>query len=283
MLSCSKYRELVMDTENKEPKICGLLANQPTKLSLVMHTAGYEALGLNYIYKTFDTINTKEALEDMQAKGIRGLSLTIPHKENAVALVDEISKSAKAIGAINTVVNDGEKLAGDNTDCYGITEAFKEAGCDIKGKQVLIIGAGGAARAACYVFSESRITIANRNLARAEKLAADFSTEAIELASIDASLLAKVDILINSTPIGSHLASEDSEQLAALVKDLPKSAVIFDMVTKETDLISAGKSKGLKTIEGPRMLLYQALEQFRLFTGVEAPKDDMETALYLEL
>ena len=118
-----------MDTGQEKPIICGLLANQPTKLSLAMHTAGYKALGLNFIYQTFDTIDTKEALENMRAKSIRGLSLTIPHKENAMSLIDEVSKSAKIIGAVNTVVNQDGKLSGDNTDCYGIAEAFREADC----------------------------------------------------------------------------------------------------------------------------------------------------------
>ena len=91
-----------------------------------------------------------------------------------------------------------------------------------------------------------------------------FRATAIELGDIDNSILGTVDILINSTPIGSHLVSEGNEQLVSLVNDLPKDAVVFDMVTKETDLIRSAKAKGLKTIEGPRMLLYQALEQFRL-------------------
>lgn len=99
------------------PKICGLLAEKPTNLSKAMHLAGYKALSIDFDYLCFDTLDTASSLQEMRAKAHRGYSLTIPHKESAMELVDELSESAKKIGAINTVVNSSGRLKGYNTDC----------------------------------------------------------------------------------------------------------------------------------------------------------------------
>ena len=120
-----------------KPQVCGLLAKSPTRLSLAMHSAGFAALKLQFIYLNFDTENTREAFAEMRAKGYRGYSLTFRHKEVGFNLVDELDVDAKKIGAINTVINAGDKLIGYNTDCFGIEEALREAGVSVKERRAL--------------------------------------------------------------------------------------------------------------------------------------------------
>ncbi len=260
------------------PRVCGLLASNPSKLSQAMHNAGFKHLELDFFYTAIKTVNTIEALNSCKELGFRGLSLTIPHKEKALEVVTEIDEASKKIGSINTVINDGEKLFGFNTDYYGIIEALREAKSD-DSKSTLLIGAGGASRAALFALQElgvQDIVICNRTISRAENLAKEFSStkskvDVIDLSVIKSNLESK--LIINSTPNESlfdyNLLNQSNE--------------VFDMITKETELIKVAKSKQIKSIEGKRMLLFQALKQFELFTEKKAPIDVMEKALYKEI
>ena len=263
------------------PALYGLLAVKPTLLSQAMHNAGFKALGLNSFYVAFDTTDTDGAFQAMRTLGIRGYSLTIPHKENAVELVDELSVEAKKIGAVNTIVNDGGKLRGENTDWLGIKAAFAEASANFNDKKVLIFGAGGAARAAIFaalVGGAINVAVSNRTPERAEALAADFEIEVLPIEQLKDLGKHGFDVLINCTPIGSKLAL--TEQFPFDINQLIGFDTVFDMVTKDTTpLLEAAKNQGLKTVSGLRMLLFQALEQFRLFTGENPPQAEMEAAL----
>lgn len=264
------------------PALYGLLAVKPTLLSQAMHNAGFKALNLNCFYVAFDTDDTENALCAMRTLGIRGLSLTIPHKENAFQSMDELSEEAKKIGAINTVINDGSKLKGENTDWVGIKQAFNEAKTDFQNKRVLIFGAGGAARAAIFAAQcgqAEKIVVSNRTPERAHLLASDFQIEVLPTEALKEPEKYGFDILVNCTPLGSKLAL--FEQFPFDISKLTGIQTVFDMVTKDTTpLLEAAKMQGLKTVSGLRMLLFQALEQFRLFTGENPPQAAMEKALY---
>jgi len=267
-------------------QICKLVALKPTGLSRAMHNAAFKAKNLNFKYEVLDTSDTTLAIAEMREQGIRGYSLTIPHKEAALDLIDQIDSAAKEVGAVNTVVNQNQILTGYNTDVYGIEEALKEVRGLGEFETVLILGAGGAARAAVQALKSSgvdNIYVSNRTMERAERLARDFSCQALSLQ--DSIKLSGCDLLINSTPQGSHLAEDSGQELAKRVEGLDENSVVFDMVTLEkTSLLENAQSRGLKTVSGPRMLLHQAVRQFELFTGVEpAPLEAMEQALYDEL
>ena len=268
-------------------QICKLVAEKPTQLSRSMHNAAFEARGLAFIYEVLDTSDTALAIEEMRSQNIRGYSLTIPHKEAALKLIDLIDSAAEDVGAVNTVINNKEILTGYNTDVYGIEEALKEVRPLSEIKRAFVLGAGGAARAAVKVLTTStkcEVCITNRTKERAEALASDFNCNAL---TIEEALKIErpFDLLINSTPIGSHLAEDFSNNQASVLGKLSEQAVVFDMVTKEkTALLDLAEKQGLKTVSGPRMLLHQAVKQFELFTGTSpAPLQEMEKALYKEL
>ena len=265
------------------PNLCGLLAKSPTRLSQAMHNAGFRAKGLEFFYVNFDTEDTESALSCMRKLGIRGFSLTIPHKEKAMDLVDSLSEEARAVGAINTVINNGNELKGYNTDCFGIERGFSEAGVSVKGGSVLVLGAGGASRAGLKVLEElgaKEVKLANRSVERAEELAKDFSAQVIPLSALSRADVQAFDIIINSTPLGSKLFPQESPIDPTWVCS---GQVVFDFVTNETALTKATKKVGAVAIVGERMLLHQGVEQFRLFTGEQAPQDVMEQALREEL
>lgn len=259
------------------PRLCLLLAEKPTKLSLAMHSKAFRALGLDYTYATVDSLDTEAAVAAVRALGVRGLSVTIPHKEKICALLDELSTEVRAIGAANTVVNEEGKLIGYNTDCWGITETLKASEYNPRDKTCLIYGNGGAARAACYALKEmgATLSITGRNFEKSAAIARDFSIEALPWA--ECKQQSPFSLLINASPLGSHLA-EDSEGVLSELVSLAREAV-FDMVTRDTPLLKSAREKRLLTLVGLDMLLYQALRQFELFTGEKAPKEVMEAAL----
>lgn len=265
------------------PRVCGLLAERPTKLSLAMHSAGFADRGLPFSYIAFDTTDTAGALRAMRVLGIRGLSLTIPHKEAAMPLVDATTDRARRLGAINTVVNSGTSLLGTNTDYDGIVAAFAEAGAVFTGKRVLLWGAGGAASAALAVAIDggaAEVAVSSRSFDRADALAHRFRQQGASVRSVSAESIAKLgpDVLINATPMGSHLADHDTARWP-LDRSDPYAPVVFDMVTRDTPLLEHCRMKGGVAIHGLRMLLHQAVRQFEIFTGESAPISVMEKAL----
>jgi len=268
-------------------QVCKLVAEKPTGLSRAMHNAAFRAMKLKFRYELLDTSDTAWAISEMRSQNLRGYSLTIPHKEAALELIDKVDSAALEVGAVNTVVNDGQVLRGYNTDVYGVQRALEEVREISDFKRVLVLGAGGAARAALQVFKTagvSEVFVTNRTYKRAEKLAEDFECRAVPLEQSFA-LNSTCDLLINSTPLGSHLADDSQNDLSVRLTDLPETAVVFDMVTREqTRLLELARSQGLKTVSGPRMLLHQAVQQFELFTETaSAPLEKMEKALYQEL
>lgn len=252
-----------------------------------MHNAAFEKLGMDYAYVAFDVEpqNLKSAIDGAKSLGIMGLNVTIPHKIEVMQYLDEIDEVAGLIGAVNTI--DFKDMKGYNTDGIGAVRAIEEV-TSIKDKNVVIAGAGGASRAISFYIAKygaSRLTILNRNVEKAQKLASDVSNSGliddVEADSISeiASLLSDADILINTTPVGMHPNVNDKPIAAA--GDMHEDLVVFDAVynPNETGLLKEAIKAGAKPVFGIKMLLYQGAESFRIWTGVDAPVDAMEDAL----
>jgi shikimate dehydrogenase len=207
-------------------------------------------------------------LRALPERGFVGVNLTVPHKEAALAIVDRIDELARRVGAINTVVvRPGGKLEGRNTDVFGFSENLTKAGYKT-GNSALILGAGGAARAATAALLElgvKDIRIMNRTRAHAEKLAGDFGLDVTLYDWGDALALEDADLLVNATSLG--LKGQPPLELS--LDSLPKSAWVTDMVYAplETDLLKRAKARGNSCIDGLGMLLHQARPAFSAFFG----------------
>ncbi|MBI5887802.1 MAG: shikimate dehydrogenase [Deltaproteobacteria bacterium] len=281
-------------------KVVGIFGDPVThSLSPAMHNAAFEALGLDYVYVPFhvkldNNADLKKAVEGIRAMNIRGVNVTIPHKEKVIKLLDDMHDSAKDIGAVNTIVNDNGRLIGYNTDGDGYISGLKEdlkahgiKDFSLRNKKAVIIGAGGSARAilVCLIFEVESVIIANRDVKRARKLINALAekkamhemrrtlweiisenADAVSLKDIS-SHLQDADILINTTPVGMMgIGSLDID-----LGKLPDRAVVSDIVYTplETDLLSRARLRGLKTVSGLGMLVHQGAAAFKLWTGVK--------------
>ncbi len=259
-------------------------------LSPVMHNAAYKALGMDCEYHKFRvTMDDLEgAIKGARAMGFGGVNLTIPLKEKALGIV-EPDTMAQAIGAVNTIEFSDDTIAGitgiagHNTDGIGAVKALAASGVDIPGSRVLILGAGGAARAVAYQLAKdgARVTIANRTLGKAQELAGNVrsvgdanGTGLEELPKVTAD----ADIIINTTSVGMH---PDTDRTLVTADMMHTGQVIFDIVYSplKTRLLMEAKKAGAVTIDGIRMLVLQGAESFRIWTGIEPPVDVMEQAV----
>lgn len=245
-----------------------------------MHNAGYRKLGLNFVFAAFETPDAKFALKSMREFNWRGFAVTIPHKESVIKHLDTLDLLAKKIGAVNTVVNTKGKLKGYNTDVLALIKLFKTIP-DISKKRTLILGAGGAARAAIAALQRNKvinITITNRTESKAKKLSKEFKIKYKPLNICKE--IHEYEIIINSTPVGMT----SSKQLFDF-STIQKYQTILDMVymPQYTPLLLAAKRKGARIIFGYEMLLEQAYEQFALFTGVRAPRNIMRKELLKQI
>ena len=259
--------------------ICGIIGF-PVKHSLspAMHNAGYEALGLEFEYRTWEFEDVAAAIEQMRNEGIRGYSVTIPHKVTVMEYLDEVDEVAAKIGAVNTVVNEEGRLKGYNTDWIGCVKALEEVTA-VDGKNVVVVGAGGAARAVAFGVKEAdcgRLTILNRTFAKAESLAAAVGGGCGALDDEEA--FKEADILINTTSVGMEPDDGSSPVPASL---LNSEMTVHDIVYKplQTQLIKDATEKDCQIITGEKMLLYQGVAQFELFTGLDAPIEIIKQAL----
>jgi len=284
-----KAADITIDTEDKTPeavaelianaKICCLIGDPVEhSLSPPIHNAAYKALDINYSYITLPTGDIERAVAEIRERGIRGASVTTPHKVNALKHLDLVDPTVQAIGAVNTIVNDNGVLTGYNTDGAGALKALEEV-TDLGGKRVVLVGSGGAALAIAAALKEkgAKLVILNRTVVKARQLADKLDAEdAGDLSRIW--LVAEADILINATTVG--MAPETSETIVPQ-KFLHERLTVFDIVynPRETRLLREAKEKGCNIVHGDKMLLYQAAQQFELFTGHPAPLRVMATAL----
>lgn len=268
-----------MSDNNELPKIC-MSIGFPIKSSKSpsLHTVGYKALGIEdkYVYLRAEVKpeNLKMAVDGIRGLGIRGVSVTMPHKKEIMKYLDEIDETAEKIGAVNTVVNNAGILMGYNTDWVGAVNALKQI-TEIKGKKVAVIGAGGAAKAIVFgiIKEGGKVKIFNRTKDKAVEIAGTFECEFGSLSEI--SEIKDFNIVINSTSLGMGNPEESPVDKNLIGAD----QIVFDIVysPRETKLLKDAKEKGAKVIYGTDMLLYQGVEQFKLYTGLEAPVEEMRS------
>jgi shikimate dehydrogenase len=257
-------------------------------LSPTLFRAAFDAAGIDARYEKWPA--TPEELPGrvsaLREPDVFGANVTIPHKEAVVPLLDALDPLAERIGAVNTIVNEGGRLSGHNTDVPGFSRSLREdAGFDARGRPAVVLGAGGAARAIAVALIElgaARITVVGRTASRAEKLVADLRPHAgaTSLATGGANgALREAELIVNCTPAGTRgSGAEGASPLAP--EEIPGGAVVFDLVYNppETPLVAAARSRGATAVSGLGMLVYQAAESFRLWTGQDAPVDAMLSA-----
>lgn len=241
-------------------------------LSPVMHNSAFAHIGYNGVYLAFNVKQVSSAIAGIKGLGIKGVSVTIPHKLTVMEFLDEIDESAVKIGAVNTIVNRQGKLYGSNTDYLGATNALLEK-TSIKDKNVIMIGAGGAARAIGYgILSEGgRLKIVNILEDEGKQLARDLDVEYYPLQDYKDY---NCQILINATPIGM---SPNIDEMPIKKEYLQKDMVVMDVVYNplKTRLLKEAEDIGCITIGGVSMFVYQGVAQFELWTGKKAPVDVM--------
>jgi shikimate dehydrogenase len=267
-----------------ESRICGVIGDPiEHSMSPVMHNAAFEERGIDYLYIPFRVEKEElgKAIAGMRALNIRGLSVTIPHKIAVIPFLDELDPLAERIGAVNTIVNDDGVLRGYNTDATGFLQALLERGIRPRGKNVVILGAGGASRAISFILAErgAHLVILNRllELDWAEELASRISqiftkeVEALELNEENlAKVLEKADILVNATSVGMSPNIGEAPIPAKLLKP---GLIVFDIVYNpiKTRLLREAEVAGAETIGGLDMLVWQGALAFEMWTGLKAP------------
>lgn len=251
--------------------------------SPLIHNPALLAAGIDGVYLPLEVDDTASFIRDFvhpQTRqlnwNLRGLSVTIPHKLSVMPLLDEMDATAQAIGAVNTIVVETNRLLGFNTDVYGAMQPLAEL-LNVSGARVAVLGAGGSARAVCYGLKQhgADVTIYARDLSKSQLLADEFNAAAAALDRFHG----QADIVINCTPMGMKGHSEGSSPVAA--ESLRGVRLVYDLVynPEQTALLQAAQAAGCQTLGGLAMLIAQAAEQFRLWTGTAAPLDVMWQAV----
>ena len=261
---------------NKDMTLCISLSARPSNNGTRFHNHLYEALGLNWIYKAFAPTDLAQAIAGVRGLGIRGCAISMPYKEDVIALVDRMDASASAIDSVNTIVNDAGVLTAYNTDYSAIAQLIEHAGLD-PAASVLLRGSGGMAKATAAAFRDAgfaRVTIVARNEERGRALADLYGFAWRPVVGE-----ATADVLVNVTPIGMS-GGPDEHALAFTAEAIAAASVVFDVVAlpAETPLISAGRAAGKTVITGAEVATLQALEQFVLYTGIRPSAEQVREA-----
>lgn len=252
----------------------------PVKHSLSPRLHGFwlRRHGIDGIYAPFPVVpeNFGAAVRGLAAAGLSGLNVTVPHKRSAFEIADELDGAARMIGAVNTLVFDGGRILGRNTDAPGFMANLVQYGVDPTVGPAVVIGAGGAARAALHALLEAgapEIRLVNRTTEKAGKLAEEAGDSRVIAGNYPISVesLTDVALLVNTTSLGMTGQPPLNVDLAAL----PDGAVVHDIVyvPLETPLLAAARARGLKTVDGLGMLLHQAAPAFEAFYGVRPAVD----------
>lgn len=264
-------------------------------LSPPMHNAAFTALGLAWVYVPFRVAPERlgDAVRAVRALNLAGLNVTIPHKVAVLDFLDELDESARLIGAVNTIVNRDGRLIGYNTDGAGFLRSLRvDAGAEPRGRSVLLLGAGGAARAIGVQLAlegAARIDIANRTVDRAKALAdhliqsVGVQARAYGLSDLGPHLVGGYDIVIHTTSWG--MAPEADVAPLITTEALNAKTLVCDIVytPRETSLLRAARERGCQVLEGLGMLVHQAALAFELWTGERAPVDVMYNVLESKL
>ncbi|MFC2005964.1 shikimate dehydrogenase [Chloroflexota bacterium] len=278
-------REIVISGKTR---LCGIIGDPVEhSMSPVMHNAAFRKKRIDYLYLPFRVKGEElgKAIEGMRALNIKGLNVTIPHKVAVLQFLDELDPLAEEIGAVNTIVNNDGVLKGYNTDASGFLQALLEKGVKPEGKNVVILGAGGASRAISFILADrgSHLVILNRllELDWAKDLASRISQifarefEALELNKENLTgTLDKADILVNATSVGM---SPDSNETPVNADLLRPGLIVFDIVYNpiKTRLLREAEVAGAETIGGLDMLIWQGALAFEKWTGQKAPVELM--------
>lgn len=267
------------------------VAENPTG---AMQEAAFAACGLNWRYLTVEVApeNLRTAVEGARAMGWRGFNLTIPHKVAVMGWLDGLSREAELIGAVNTVRREGDRWIGENTDGRGFLRGLREdAGVDPRGKQAVLLGAGGAARAIATELALAglaKLTLVNRGVERGARLAEDLRTrtglavEFVEWPEEGYVVGGEVDMVVNATSIGLYpdVAAKPRVDLRGAGQALVCDAVFNPA---ETALLKEARGLGMRVLDGLSMLVYQGVIGFEMWTGEKAPEGVMKLALAKEL
>jgi shikimate dehydrogenase len=298
---------------NAATRVCAVFGS-PIKHSAspAMHNAAFAKLGLNWRYVAYevDPANLRAAIEGARAMHFAGINLTVPHKILAMKMVDELDVSAKIWGAVNTIRFEGRtrksqwlplgqfeketptevRSVGFNTDADGLTNSLREDfGVELSGKKVLLLGAGGAGRAAALKLAAENVGIlflVNRTFGKVLELQKEISVDfpsAYICPDYPRALENKIDLVINATSLG--LKSDDELPFDKKQFSLKQAAAVYDMIYRpaETKLLKAAKKAGCKTANGLGMLLHQGAKAFEIWTGKRAPLAEMRRALVQNL
>ncbi|MBA9085120.1 shikimate dehydrogenase [Fontibacillus solani] len=255
--------------------------------SPAMHMAALKATGVpgTYVPLHVTRNNLKDAIQGVRALGFRGVNVTVPHKVEVMKYVDVIDEGARYIGAVNTIVNDEGVLTGYNTDGIGYIRSLKEeAISDLRGKNVLVLGSGGAARGVIYALLKegpAQVIVANRTASKSNELAQEWSQLGnIKGCSMDEvpDYVAGVDLLINTTSVGMYPDFQASPIKADLI---PDGIVVSDLIYNplKTELLRQAEMKGCVIHNGLGMFVYQGGYAFEYWTGLTAPIDAMREAV----
>jgi shikimate dehydrogenase len=284
------------DAFHLNTKLLGLIGH-PIKqtFSPYIHNVAVQMRNLDYIYLPFDipSASLRNALKGMIALNIKGFNVTIPHKENIIQFLNNVSEEASIIGSVNTVVNELGKMNGYNTDVDGVLATLSPYKKELTGKEISVVGAGGGARAVVYAlirhFKPKKIHIINRTEQRAEALKSYFNAK-MKYSSIKTHELFPPDLIkifresqliVNATSVGMYPESDDV--ITTLADSFVKDQIVFDMVYNppETKLLKLAASNGAIVLDGVKMLVHQAVKSFELWTGEKIPADDLQRSLMM--
>ncbi len=266
-------------------RLFGIIGNPVGhSLSPAMHNAALTALGVDGIYLPIQPENLEDEFRRLREDGFVGVSVTIPYKVAVMDLVDRLDPMARKIGAVNTLFFQdepaGRRCTGYNTDWLGAERALAEV-LDLAGARVLLIGAGGAARAVGFGLARAgaELFLSNRSEEKGKALAAQLNCPFVPLEQLSA---VRAEALVNTTSVGM---APDTEAMPLPVELIPRFGVVMDIVYAplETRLLREAARCGCRTVDGLRMLLYQGAAQFRLWTGLEAPVEVMRQSLLTAL
>jgi len=252
-------------------------------------TSAFSFYNIPAVYLPFEVKpeDLETAVKSIKALNIKGINLTVPHKEEIIPYLNEVSEEVKLIGACNTVKNIDGYLVGYNTDAYGFITGLKELTPNLEGKNVLVLGAGGASRAVIYGFIKegvNKIYQANRTLEKVFKIIKDFKNLTkfadeiiipVPYDQIECCVLDKVDIIVNTTSVGLN----ENDRPLFNYDAISKNHIVVDIIYKKTPLLKVAEEKGCKWQDGLPMLLHQGAKAFEIWTGKKAPVEVMKKAL----
>jgi shikimate dehydrogenase len=275
-------------------RVCGVIGDPiEHSLSPAIQNAAFNHLKLDFVFLAFrvKAAELEDAMRGMRGLGIHGLNVTMPHKKAVTSFLDEVDPTAKFLGAVNTILNDNGRLCGFNTDGVGALKALQENGVALSGKKVLLLGAGGAAKAIAFSLAKEveELVLLNRTPEKTKELAESLNrtlAKKVEGATLSPNAvqenLRDSDVLVNATSVGMHPNANQSPVAPEWLKpDLTVMDIVYNPV--ETKLAKDAKAAGARVISGVEMLIQQGAASFEIWTGHPAPFEVMRKAALQKL